>query len=96
VLFRAQAGTLTEQSKGLSRQRRLKQAKNGRTAYAEFDDWETRDFAFTLYRLKNPDAEGKIILAAIRCSKTGIMPKPGHAIRATAIGRGTLVAQTYT
>jgi hypothetical protein len=90
VLFRAQAGTLTDKAKAKSRKWRREQAAAGRTPDATYGDWDVRDFAFTLDRLRHPSEEEKVILAAIVRSKLLVMPKPGDTIRAIPVNRGEL------
>jgi hypothetical protein len=90
VLFRAQAGTLTDRVKAMSRQVRRRQAAEGRIPDAAYGEWDVRDFAFTLDGLRHPDEEEKTVLAAIVRSKLLVSPRPGDAIRATPVDRGEL------
>jgi hypothetical protein len=90
VLFRAQAGTILEESKKLARKLRFKQLQQGLPPDAAAGRWHTRDFAFTLNRIAHPDEEEETILAAISRSRRGVIPRPGDTIRAVAVDRGDL------
>jgi hypothetical protein len=82
VLFKAQAGTLTETAKALGRILRSKHV-----AAAIRGEWDLKDFSFTLNQLKHPSEEEKAVLAAISRSKLGILPVPGDMIRAVPANR---------
>jgi hypothetical protein len=90
VLFRAQSGTLTAQSKAMSRQRREEQAAGGLPPDAAVRDWDVRHFAFTLERLRHPDEAERTVLSAIGRSRLLIPPEPGDTIRAIPVNRGDL------
>ena len=90
VLFHAQAGTLTQQSKAMARKMRIQQVAQGLTPDAAYRDWDVRHYAFTLDRLSHPSAEEAEILAAISRSKLLVMPQPGDTIRAVPVNRGDL------
>jgi hypothetical protein len=90
VLFRAQSGTLTEAAKARSRKQRREQAARGLTPDATCGDWDVRDFAFTLVRLRHPSEEERTILSAISRSKLLALPEPGDTIRAVPVNRGDL------
>jgi hypothetical protein len=85
VLFKAQVGTLTERIKELSRVKRKKQALQGRKGDWAYSEWNVRNLAFTLKRLKHPNDEEKIILAAIGRAARAIMPQPGDKILAVGV-----------
>jgi hypothetical protein len=89
-LFRAQIGTLTEESKERSRKIRREQARAGKTPDAVFADFENTNLSFTFNRLRNPNAQEKIVLTAIARAAVGIMPKPGDLIRAVGASRSEL------
>lgn len=89
-LFRAQAGTLTEESKERSRNLRRKQARTGKTPDAVVADFVVTNFSFTLNRLKHPTDQERKVLAAIARAATRIMPQAGDLIRAVGVGRGEL------
>jgi hypothetical protein len=90
VLFRAQAGTLTESTRAACRKRRLEQVAQGLNPDAAFRDWNVRAFAFTIDRLQRPNVEEKVVLSAIARSKLLVVPRPGDSIRAVAVDRGEL------
>jgi hypothetical protein len=89
-LFRAQVGTLTEESKERSRHERIQQVRTGKRPNAIVAAFVHTDLSFTLNHLRNPTAEEKTVLAAITHAAAGIMPKPGDLIRAVAVSRGEL------
>src|SRR5262249_12890555 len=90
VLFRAQAGTLTENTKARLRQSRKPASRESQPLGLVHGDWVARSFAFTLNRLKHPSDDEKVILAAIGRSAAEIMPKPGDGIRAVPSDWGIL------
>jgi hypothetical protein len=90
VLFRAQAGTLSDRAKAMSRRTRLRQAAEEQIPDAVYQGWDVRDFAFTLDRLRHPDEAEEAVLAAIGRSKLWVPPRPGDAIRAVPVNRGQL------
>jgi hypothetical protein len=90
LLFRAQAGRLTAESKAAARKRRAEQVRERRPPDAASGNWDIREFSFTLERIKHPSAEERAVLAAICQAKLGIMPKPGDSMRAIAVNRGDL------
>jgi hypothetical protein len=90
VLFRAQAGTLTELAKERSRKWRKEQALRGEKPYGVYGDWNVTNLAFTLSRLKRPSPNEQIVLAAISKAARGIMPERGEKIRAVGVARGEL------
>jgi hypothetical protein len=90
VLFRAQVGTLTENGKAISMASRRRRTRERKTPDAIFGEWVTKDFAFTLNRLKHPNEEERIVLSAIGLAAAEIPPKPGARIRAVGVTRGEL------
>ena len=89
-LFRAQAGTLSETGKELSRKMRTRQLQEGKTPDAAFGDLVITNFSFSLNRLKQPNDEEKIVLSAIIRAAAGIMSMPGDKIRAVGVNLGSL------
>jgi hypothetical protein len=89
-LFRAQAGTLTQKSKGLSRNMRRQQSLEGRTPDAVYAEWVLTDYSFTLNRLQHPTDEEQTVLTAIVRAAEESLPKAGDQIRAVGVNRGEL------
>jgi hypothetical protein len=89
-LFRAQAGTLTEKGKQVTRKMRQRQLLEGKPPHIVFTDWVLTNHSFTLNKLKHPNDQEKAVLSAIAQSAAEMMPKPGDRIRAVAVNRGEL------
>jgi hypothetical protein len=90
-LFRARAGRLTESAKALSRDIRRRRLLAGNTPDDIVVEWVITNYSFTLNRLKHPSNAESAVLSAIASSATGILPRPGDAIRAVGVNRGELV-----
>ena len=84
-LFRAQAGTLTEGAKDLSRKLRARQVLEGKKPDAVVAQWSITNFSFTLRRLEHPNDEEKSVLSAIILAAAETMPRPGDKIRAVVV-----------
>jgi hypothetical protein len=80
VLFRAQAATLTANAKT----KRL-ETQNGSLPSFRDAEWDRRDFAFTLNKLRNPTDEERVILMAISRVPPFGKPKAGEGIKATGV-----------
>jgi hypothetical protein len=89
-LFRAQAGTLTDKAKELSRKLRKQQVLAGKKPNAVVGTWVITDFSFTLNRLRHPNEQENIILSAIISAAAETMPRPGDKIRAVGVSGGEL------
>jgi hypothetical protein len=90
-LFVAQTAILTEKAKEISRTMRIRQLREGKAPDAVFPEWIVMRFTFTRNRLKHPNDEEKIVLAAIvRAATPGFMPQPGDETRAVPLNRGEL------
>jgi hypothetical protein len=89
-LFRAQAGTLTDRAKELSRRLRKQQVLAGKKPDAVVGMWLITDFSFTLNRLRHPNEQENIILSAIISAAAETMPRPGDKIRAVGMSGGEL------
>jgi hypothetical protein len=90
VLFKVQAGQLTEPARELSRKRRNEQALQGRKRDAVYGDWIVKELSFTLNRLNHPNEEERTVLEAISRSARAMMPQPGDKLRAVSVARGDL------
>jgi hypothetical protein len=90
VLFRARSATLTASAIIRSLEMRTKQLANPTVPWAVYAEWNTRDFALTLNKLRNPNDEERAILTAICQAPPRGEPKPGDKIRATGMNRGLL------
>ena len=88
VLFRAQSGRLTDTAKHVSRQLRKQQADKREEPQAVYAVWNTKDYAFTIYRLIHPTEDEKTVLDAISKAARAMMPQPGDGVRAVGVGRG--------
>ncbi len=84
-LFRAQAGTLTENGKERSRSLRSQQVREGTHPHAVVGEWVITNFSFTLNRLKHPNDDEKAVLAAIIDAAAETTPKPGDKVRAVGV-----------
>ena len=83
VLFRAQAATLTPNAKTISRETQ----RQGTDSLLWFvhAEWERRDFAFTLNKLRNPtDVETEILMAISRVPPFAKL-KTGDGIKSTRV-----------
>jgi hypothetical protein len=89
-LFRAQAGTLTQRSKDVSRNRREQQLREGKIPDAVVPEWVVTNYSFTLNRLKHPSDEEMTVLSAITRAASEIRPLPGDRIRAVGVIRSDL------
>jgi len=89
-LFRAQAGTLTVNSKEKSRQLRARQKRDGKPTDAVYAEWTIRNYSFTLGSLKSPNEDERRVLSAIIMAAAETMPLPGDKIRAVGVSRGQL------
>jgi hypothetical protein len=89
-IFRAQAGTLTDRAKELSRKLRKQQVLAGKKPTAVVGTWVITDFSFTLNRLRHPNEQENFVLSAIISAAAEIMPRPGDKIRAVGASGGDL------
>jgi hypothetical protein len=89
-LFRAQAGTLTDKAKELSRKLRKQQVLAGNKPDAVVESWVITDFSFTLNRLRHPNEQENVVLSAIISATAETMPRPGDKIRAVGVSGGDL------
>ena len=98
-LFRAQAGTLTDRAKTLSRRLRKQQVLAGKKPDAVVGTWVITDFSFTLNRLRHPNEQENVVLSAIISATAETMPRPGDKIRAVGVNGSELelgrIALTY-
>ena len=90
ILFRAQAGWLTPEAKVISRRIRDEREAEGKPRDFVYPEWITRDYAFTVERLRHPTADEKRVMDAISYAARAVPPEPGDGIRAVGVSRGEL------
>ena len=57
-------------------------------AIAYYSVWNTKDYAFTIYRPIHPTEDESTVLDAISKAARAMMPQPGDGVRAVGVGRG--------
>ena len=90
ILFRAQEGWLTLEAKVVSRRVRDDREVEGKPRDFVYPEWITRNYAFTVERLRHPTAEDKRVLDAISNAARAVPPEPGDGIRAVGVSGGEL------
>jgi hypothetical protein len=66
---------------------RKQQADKREEPQAVYAVWNTKDYAFTIYRLIRPTEDEKTVLDAISKAARAMMPQPGDGVRAVGVGR---------
>jgi hypothetical protein len=67
---------------------RKQQADKREEPQAVYAVWNTKDYAFTIYRLIHPTDYEKTVLDATSKAARAMMPQPGDRVRAVGVGRG--------
>ena len=89
-LFKAQAGTLSEDGKERSRKFQAQQLRERKPPDAALGEMVIMNYSFTLNRLKRPTDEERTVLSAIIRAAVGAMPMPGDKIRAVDVAASYL------
>jgi hypothetical protein len=88
ILFKVQSGRLTDTAKRISIRVRTEREQQDKPRDFVCAAWITKDYAFTLERLKHPSEDERVVLEAISKAARAIMPQPGDKVRAVSAGAG--------
>jgi len=90
ILFTVVTGTLSEESRHMTRYFRDREKRAGRSPNVFVGEFITEEIPFSIHMLKAPSAELKTVLDAISRSAREMMPEVGERIRAHPVQRAVI------